>query len=134
MYLRKWASCDTQRNLKAMKWNILKTPTQICSLYVEPLLKNSSYEFILMNLKDLNHHMPCWIKDICISGNPFQNKSIESELEPLHMKARDLEAQREALTTEKTALEMEVARWKMRTTHLIEQCNKADPEEIKRLT
>ena len=55
-------------------------------------------------------------------------------MEPLEAQQAELSGTVEALRTEKAALEAELTRWKARTTHLIEQCNKADPEEIKRLT
>ena len=64
----------------------------------------------------------------------LQNKQVLSELGPVKAQLADVTGQKEALSVEKQSLEAEIGRWKARTSHLIEQCNKADPEEIKRLT
>ncbi|XP_038056577.1 nucleoprotein TPR-like [Patiria miniata] len=58
---------------------------------------------------------------------------LENDIQPLQDQNRDLEAKRDALNTDKIGLTIEVTRWKQRTNHLIEQCNRADPEEQKRL-
>lgn len=63
----------------------------------------------------------------------LQSKKLEEDINPLQAANRELVAERDALTTEKTALLGEVDRWRARTNHLIEQCNKTDPEEYKRL-
>ena len=64
----------------------------------------------------------------------FQVEKLQGEIRPMQSRLGDLVKEQEALQTEKAGLEAELARWKARTTRLIEQCNKADPEEIKRLT
>lgn len=46
---------------------------------------------------------------------------------------RDKQVTIDTLAAEKNALKTEVDRWKARTSHLIEQSNKSDPEEKKRL-
>ena len=58
---------------------------------------------------------------------------LEADIEPLQEQNRSLTAERDALSTDKISLTIEVTRWKQRTNHLIEQCNRADPEEQKRL-
>ncbi|XP_022089783.1 nucleoprotein TPR-like isoform X2 [Acanthaster planci] len=58
---------------------------------------------------------------------------LEANIQPLQDQNRELTAERDALTTDKTSLTIEVTRWKQRTNHLIEQCNRADPEEQKKL-
>jgi len=57
---------------------------------------------------------------------------LESELTPLQDECRDAVAQRDSLQKEVELLRSETDRWKARTNHLIEQCNKFDPEEHKR--
>ncbi len=52
---------------------------------------------------------------------------------PMQESVRSANAHRDAVQTEKTALQAEMDQWKERTKHLVEQCNKADPEEQKRL-
>ena len=46
---------------------------------------------------------------------------------------RQLSAQKDSLLAEKAALRNEVERWNKRTSQLIEQYNKIDPEEYKNL-
>ena len=46
---------------------------------------------------------------------------------------RQLSAQKDSLLAEKAALRNEVERWNKRTSQLIEQYNKIDPEEYKKL-
>ena len=58
---------------------------------------------------------------------------MEEEITPMQAAQRELVSERDALTAEKVALTAEVQRWRTRTNHLIEQCNKTDPEEHKRL-
>merc|ERR1719483_887871 len=58
---------------------------------------------------------------------------LETDIEPLQAKLRDLESTRDTLTVEKNTLQDEVNRWKNRTTNLIDQSHKTDPEEQKRL-
>ncbi|XP_067679171.1 nucleoprotein TPR-like isoform X3 [Haliotis asinina] len=60
-------------------------------------------------------------------------KKMESDIQPLQANLRSVQAQRDALSAEKTALQNEVERWKGRTNHLIEQANKSDPEEHRRI-
>jgi len=57
---------------------------------------------------------------------------LESELTPLQDECRDTIAQRDSLQKEVELLRSETERWKARTNHLIEKCNKFDPEEHKR--
>ncbi len=52
---------------------------------------------------------------------------------PLQEQNRELTAQRDALTAEKASLAYDVNRWKQRTDHLMQQYNRADPEEQKKL-
>ena len=63
----------------------------------------------------------------------LQNKKLEDEITPLQTCQREIKAECDALATERTALTAEVERWRARTNHLIEQCNKTDPEEHKLL-
>ncbi|BFY99561.1 hypothetical protein BsWGS_02600 [Bradybaena similaris] len=60
-------------------------------------------------------------------------RKLESEIEPLQKGFRELESQKDTLTVERNVLQEEVNRWKNRTSNLIEQSNKTDPEEHKRL-
>lgn len=53
-------------------------------------------------------------------------------MRPLEENCRDLTAERDAAQKEVEIMRAEVERWKARTNHLIEQCNKFDPEEHKR--
>ncbi|XP_064604367.1 nucleoprotein TPR-like [Liolophura sinensis] len=62
-----------------------------------------------------------------------KTKTMEDQIAPLQKANRELQAQCDALVAEKSILQGEVDRWKNRTNHLIEQCNKADPEEQNRL-
>ncbi len=63
----------------------------------------------------------------------FQVKALETDITPIQQSLHEQTAQRENLEAEKSALETELERWKARTNHLIEQCNKIDPEEMKNL-
>ena len=63
----------------------------------------------------------------------FQVKELEAEITPLQDAKMLLQNLYESLQVERNALQGEVMRWKNRTNQLIEQCNKADPEEFKRL-
>ncbi len=65
----------------------------------------------------------------CACGPPSLHHSSPS----LQESNRSLSAQKDALLAERTALRKEVARWNARTNQLIEQYNKVDPEEYKRL-
>lgn len=58
---------------------------------------------------------------------------LEDELSPLQDILRDVTAQKEALLAEKDALMGELERWKSRTNLLVEQSNKSDPEEHRKL-
>lgn len=58
---------------------------------------------------------------------------MEADIAPIQQSVHEQQALRESLETEQTALKAEVDRWKARTNHLIEQCNKVDPEEMKKL-
>jgi len=58
---------------------------------------------------------------------------LEEELNPLRETRNYLQSQYEVLEVERNSLQAEVQRWKARTNHLIEQCNKSDPEEFKRM-
>ena len=51
---------------------------------------------------------------------------------PLRETCEDMTNQRDSLTKELEILRTEADRWKTRTNHLIEQCNKFDPEEHKK--
>ena len=59
----------------------------------------------------------------------------ESQRQVLSMREvqKSLTAQKDSLLAEKTALKSEVERWNRRTSQLIEQYNKIDPEEYKKL-
>ena len=58
---------------------------------------------------------------------------LEVDITPIQQSLHEQEALRENLEAERIALTSEVDRWKARTNHLIEQCNKVDPEEMKKL-
>ena len=60
-------------------------------------------------------------------------QELGEQLKPLREANRSLVGQKDTLLAEKAALKNEVARWSERTTQLIEQYNKVDPEEYKRL-
>ncbi|XP_070555151.1 nucleoprotein TPR-like [Ptychodera flava] len=60
-------------------------------------------------------------------------KELESAVTPLQEQNREMSDKNVALLAEKDSLTSEVKRWKARTNHLIEQSNKTDPEEAKRL-
>ncbi|GAB1608232.1 nucleoprotein TPR-like [Argonauta hians] len=60
-------------------------------------------------------------------------KKLEEDIEPLQLNLRELTFHKENLVTEKNNLNGEVERWKARTNRLIEQCNKADPEEHRKI-
>ncbi|XP_048255424.1 nucleoprotein TPR-like isoform X4 [Haliotis rufescens] len=60
-------------------------------------------------------------------------RKMESDIQPLQANLRSVQAQRDTLSAEKTAIQNEVERWKGRTNHLIEQANKSDPEEHRRI-
>jgi FtsZ-binding cell division protein ZapB len=62
----------------------------------------------------------------------YQSKQLEDEFGPLRETCQEVTAQRDALQREVEIFQVEVDRWKARTNHLIEQCNKFDPEEHKR--
>ena len=63
----------------------------------------------------------------------FQAKKLEEEIRPLQASQHELISVRDTLATEKGTLLAEVQRWRSRTNQLIDQCNKTDPEEHKRL-
>ena len=58
-------------------------------------------------------------------------RKLESDISPLMQESRDKQVSIDTLSAEKNALKTEVNRWKARTTHLIEEANKADPEKMK---
>ncbi|XP_052073511.1 nucleoprotein TPR-like isoform X6 [Mytilus californianus] len=58
---------------------------------------------------------------------------LERDINPMMQTIRDKQVIIDTLAAEKNALKTEVDRWKARTSHLIEQSNKSDPEEKKRL-
>jgi hypothetical protein len=58
---------------------------------------------------------------------------LEEEISPLQGSVRELTAHKEVLEVEKKTLTSEVERWKSRTHHLVEQSNKTDPEEHRKL-
>ncbi|XP_071164585.1 nucleoprotein TPR-like isoform X1 [Mytilus edulis] len=58
---------------------------------------------------------------------------LERDINPMMQTIRDKQVTIDTLAAEKNALKTEVDRWKARTSHLIEQSNKSDPEEKKRL-
>ena len=58
---------------------------------------------------------------------------MEAEISPLQASVRELTASKEILEVEKKTLTGEVERWKSRTHHLVEQSNKTDPEEHRKL-
>ncbi|CAE1241745.1 TPR [Acanthosepion pharaonis] len=60
-------------------------------------------------------------------------KKLEDDIQPLQSNIRELNSQKDTLTIEKNNLTGEVERWKARTSRLIEQCNKSDPEEHRRI-
>jgi nucleoprotein TPR len=60
-------------------------------------------------------------------------KRFEGEIGPLSESNKMLSAQKDTLLAEKAALKNEVDRWTARTNHLIEQCNRVDPDEYKAL-
>ena len=51
---------------------------------------------------------------------------------PLRETASELGAQRDALQHELELLQSELERWQARCTQLIEQCNRNDPEQLKK--
>ncbi|XP_014791097.1 nucleoprotein TPR isoform X3 [Octopus bimaculoides] len=63
----------------------------------------------------------------------FKVKKLEEDIDPLLLNLRELTYQKENLATEKNNLSGEVERWKARTNRLIEQCNKSDPEEHRKI-
>ena len=60
-------------------------------------------------------------------------KTLEGEISPVQQTVRDRQVTIDTLMAEKNALRSEVDRWKARTNHLIDQANKSDPEEKKKL-
>ena len=65
----------------------------------------------------------------------LEEKALESEkqIQSLQETQHSLIAQKDSLLAEKVALKNEVERWNARTNQLIEQYNKIDPEEYKKL-
>ncbi|CAH1255216.1 TPR [Branchiostoma lanceolatum] len=61
-------------------------------------------------------------------------QQLQKDIEPLQENNRKLSTMNGSLQAENTMLKKDVDRWTARTRQLIEQSNKADPEEIKRLT
>ncbi|XP_060076894.1 nucleoprotein TPR-like [Ylistrum balloti] len=59
--------------------------------------------------------------------------TLEQSIDPLQSSVRDSQSHRDAIGAERDALKNEVERWKSRTNHLIEQANKTDPEEHRKL-
>ena len=62
----------------------------------------------------------------------FQVVELDTQLAPLQDHCQQLEAERDVLQKEIEMLKDEVDRWKARTNRLVEQCNKFDPEELKK--
>lgn len=63
----------------------------------------------------------------------FQVQQLEKDIVPIQGQNRELSAKLDTITAERNALTAEVNKWKLRTNHLIEQCNKVDPDEHKKL-
>ncbi|XP_021362247.1 nucleoprotein TPR-like isoform X2 [Mizuhopecten yessoensis] len=59
--------------------------------------------------------------------------TLEQSIDPLQSSVRDSQSHRDAIGAERDALRNEVERWKSRTNHLIEQANRTDPEEHRKL-
>ena len=68
-----------------------------------------------------------------MQGLEDQVKEYESQLLSSKESQRRLAVQKDSLLAEKAALRNEVERWNKRTSQLIEQYNKIDPEEYKQL-
>ena len=79
-------------------------------------------------LREEKDRMYQQIRELEVKG-----QELGEQLKPLKEANRLLVAQKDTLLAEKAALKNEVARWSERTTQLIEQYNKVDPEEYKRL-
>jgi FtsZ-binding cell division protein ZapB len=60
-------------------------------------------------------------------------KKLEGDINPMMQTVRDRQVTIDTLAAEKNALKNEVDRWRSRTNHLIEQANRSDPEEKKKL-
>ncbi|XP_071835519.1 nucleoprotein TPR-like isoform X3 [Apostichopus japonicus] len=60
-------------------------------------------------------------------------QQLEKVIIPIQEQVREQVAKLESLTTEKTALAAEASKWRLRANHLIEQYNKVDPDEQKKL-
>ena len=60
-------------------------------------------------------------------------QSLDGDLTLLQASNRDLAATKGTLEMENTALQAEIEQWKVHTNYLIEQYNKINPEEMKRL-
>ncbi|XP_061166094.1 nucleoprotein TPR-like [Saccostrea echinata] len=59
--------------------------------------------------------------------------NLEASVNPLQASIRDLTAEKEALLIERNTLKNEVDRWKSRANHLIEQANRTDPDEHRKI-
>ncbi|XP_078317960.1 uncharacterized protein LOC111118796 isoform X2 [Crassostrea virginica] len=59
--------------------------------------------------------------------------TLETSIDPLQASLRDLTTEKEALVIERDSLKNEVDRWKSRANHLIEQANRTDPDEQKKI-
>lgn len=62
-----------------------------------------------------------------------QVSTLEESINPLQSSIRDLTAEKEAVVIERDSLKNEVDRWKSRANHLIEQANRTDPDEQKKI-
>ena len=60
-------------------------------------------------------------------------KKLEDDIQTLQANVRELDYQKDTLMVEKNSLSGEEERWKARKSLLIEQCNKSDPEEHRRI-
>ncbi|XP_064626009.1 nucleoprotein TPR-like [Lineus longissimus] len=60
-------------------------------------------------------------------------QKLEDDIQSLKETNRNLTAQKTGVAAEKISLQGEVERWKQRVSNMIEQSNKADPEERKKL-
>ena len=70
---------------------------------------------------------------LCTLHGMFQVSTLETSIDPLQASLRDLTTEKEALVIERDSLKNEVDRWKSRANHLIEQANRTDPDEQKKI-
>ena len=59
--------------------------------------------------------------------------SEQKELFSVEESNKTISSQKDTLLAEKTALKNELARWQARVNHLLEVCDKMDPEEFREL-